>query len=164
VAIAPTGVSPWAEELSTVGVAFDGSPGSMVALAHAGLLAAQLGARLTALHIVAPQMPTLGLGMSGGYVIDHDSLVAEARAQLGTVPGVELKFVVGTNYAELAAFSERVGLVVCGSRHHHRAARIVLSSSGDYLAHHAACPLLVTPMADAPTVTRWRERRDAAVG
>jgi nucleotide-binding universal stress UspA family protein len=163
VAIAPTGYSPWSEEISTVGVAYDGSPGSEVALAHAGLLAAQLGARLTALNVVAPQIPTVGLGMAGGYVIDHDSLLAEARAHLGTVPGVELRFVIGTIYAELTALSERVGLVVCGSRQHHRAGRIVLGSSGDHLAHHAACPLLVTPMADEPTVTRWRQRCEATV-
>jgi nucleotide-binding universal stress UspA family protein len=158
VAIAPSGYSPWSEEIGTVGVAYDGSPGSEVALAHGGLLAAQLGARLTALNVVAPRIPTVGVGMSGGYLIDHDSLLAEARAHLGTVSGVELRFVIGTIYAELTAFSERVGLVVCGSRQHHRAGRIAFGSSGNYLAHHAACPLLVTPMADEPTVTRWRDR------
>jgi nucleotide-binding universal stress UspA family protein len=163
VAIAPTGYGTSGRAIRTVGVAYNGSSESMVAVAHAGLLAAQLGVGLIALSVVAPPMPTVGWGMSGGYLIDQESQLAEARERLGTLDGVELEFVIGTIYDELTAFSERVDLIVCGSRHHNPAARIVLGSSGDHLARHAGCPLLVTPVADEAAVTRWREQRDAAV-
>jgi nucleotide-binding universal stress UspA family protein len=163
VAIAPTGYATADRQIRSVGVAYDGSPESMVAVAHAGLLAAELGAGVAALNVVAPPVPTVGWGMAGGYFIDPESQLAEARERLGKLPGVALEFVIGTIYEELAAFSQRVDLIVCGSRRHSPAARIMLGTSGDYLARHADCPLLVTPIADQAAVARWQERCDAAV-
>jgi nucleotide-binding universal stress UspA family protein len=163
VAIAPAGYAARPRAITTVGVAYDGSPQSKVAVAHAGLLAADLGAGLTALNVVASPTPPVAVGVGAGYFIDPEAQLAAARERIAEPEGVKLEFVIGTIYEELAAFSERVDLIVCGSRHHNPAARIVLGTSGDHLARHAGCPLLVTPITDEPTVTRWRERCEAAV-
>jgi nucleotide-binding universal stress UspA family protein len=163
VAIAPAGYAARTRSIETVGVAYDGSPESQVAVAHAGLLAADLNAGLTALNVVTPSVPAAGWGMAGAFFVDAESQLAEARERLGELDGVQLEFVIGVVFEELAAFSERVDLIVCGSRHHSPAATIVLGSTSDHLARHAACPLLVTPIADQATVARWQERRDAAV-
>jgi nucleotide-binding universal stress UspA family protein len=70
--------------------------------------------------------------------------------------------IVGPVREELAALSQRVDVLVCGSRHQSAVRRVVLGSTSDYLARHSACPLLVTPAADEKTLTAWHDLRDAA--
>ena len=50
----------------------------------------------------------------------------------------------------LLTFSERVDLVVIGSRRWGPVARLLLGSTGEALAHDAACALLVVPRPEAP--------------
>jgi nucleotide-binding universal stress UspA family protein len=45
----------------------------------------------------------------------------------------------------LLELSERVDLLVIGSRHWGPVARLLLGSTGEALAHDAACPLMVVP-------------------
>jgi nucleotide-binding universal stress UspA family protein len=55
--------------------------------------------------------------------------------------GAELDVIVGPVREELAALSERVDVLVCGSRHQGALKRVVLGSTSDYLAGHSACPV-----------------------
>jgi nucleotide-binding universal stress UspA family protein len=50
----------------------------------------------------------------------------------------------------LLPFSEQVDLIVIGSRRWGPVARLLLGSTGEALAHDAACALLVVPRPDAP--------------
>jgi nucleotide-binding universal stress UspA family protein len=51
--------------------------------------------------------------------------------------------------AALEGLSKEVDLVVTGSRGYGAFRRVALGSTSDWLAHHAACPLLVVPDASA---------------
>jgi hypothetical protein len=93
---------------------------------------------------------------------DPETAVAAARERLGDPDGVELDVAVGTVREELAALTEQVDVMVCGSRHQAAVKRVVLGSTSDYLARHSACPLLVTPATDEMRVARWHGLRDAA--
>jgi nucleotide-binding universal stress UspA family protein len=44
----------------------------------------------------------------------------------------------------LAAFSETVDLLICGSRPHGIVRRVALGSTTDYLSRHCACPFVIT--------------------
>jgi hypothetical protein len=52
--------------------------------------------------------------------------------------------------------------LVCGSRHQRAVKRVVLGSPSDYLAHHSACPLLVTTARDEKRVATRHALREAA--
>jgi hypothetical protein len=47
----------------------------------------------------------------------------------------------------LAAFSETVDLLICGSRSKGIVRRVALGSTSDYLSRHCACPLIITTAA-----------------
>jgi nucleotide-binding universal stress UspA family protein len=51
----------------------------------------------------------------------------------------------GRPAAALSKLAERVDLLVIGSRRWGTVARLLLGSTGEALAHHSACPLLVVP-------------------
>ena len=68
---------------------------------------------------------------------------------------------IGPVQPELEAFSEEVDLLVCGSRQTDAFRRVVFGSTSGYLAHHARCPLLITP-APADTDTKTSSGRISA--
>lgn len=76
---------------------------------------------------------------------DPEDLIAHTRAELRTLENARLEIVVGSRGLDLTALSEDVDLLVCGSRHNSLLRRIVLGSTSGYLAHHARCPLVITP-------------------
>jgi nucleotide-binding universal stress UspA family protein len=134
-----------------------------VAIAHAALLAADLGAKLVARNVVEMHVSGGGGWSSAAmWLEDPDTLVAAARERLGDLDGVDREVVVGPVREELAALSGQVDVMVCGSRHQTAVKRVMLGSTGDYLARPSACPLLVTPATDEERVAAWRELRDAA--
>ncbi len=161
VAVAPAGYADRTRRIATVAVAVDGSDESEVALAHATLLADELGAKLIVRCVVERRV--YGAGWAAGMAIeDFESAVAAARARLGDLDQAEVEVIVGPVREELAALSEQVDLLVCGSRHQTAGKRVLLGSTSDYLARHSACPLLVTPAIDPKRVATWQEMRKAA--
>jgi nucleotide-binding universal stress UspA family protein len=160
VAVAPAGYAGRPGQTETIAVAYDGSEESKVALAHATLLAADLGAKLVVRNVVEPRV----YGGTGWAVAIEDpkSAAAAARARLGDLDEAEVDVIVGPVREELAALSEQVGVLVCGSRHRAAAKRVLLGSTSDYLARHSACPFLVTPATDQKRVASWQEMRKAA--
>jgi nucleotide-binding universal stress UspA family protein len=158
VAVAPAGYADGPRPTETIAVAYDGSAESQVALAHATLLAADVGAKLTVRNVVEPRVYSGGGWAVASIAIeDPATTVAAARERLGDLDGVEVDVILGPVREELAAVSDHVDVLVCGSRQQTATQRVVLGSTSDYLARHSACPLLVTPAPDGDG--RAHERR-----
>jgi nucleotide-binding universal stress UspA family protein len=163
VAVAPAGYAKESARIATVGLAYDESGPSQVALAHAALLAVDVGAQLKVREIVELHVyGAAGWGSAAAMIEDPDAVAAAARDRIGPVPGAEVEVVVGPVLIELASLTEEVDVMVCGSRQQAATKRVLLGSTSDYLARHARCPLLVTPASDAKRLTAWHEVRDGA--
>ena len=153
VAVAPAGFAENPHVLARIGVALDGSPESEVALAHAGLLAADHRSLLLARHIVEPHVYGCGWGAMVASV-DADSELAVARQQFDYPDGVQLEHIYGPVRERLLEYSRDVDLLVCGSRHNGPVKRIAVGSTSEYLARHERIP----PSSDPWSVDRWHER------
>jgi len=163
VAVAPAGYADGSTRLETIAVAYDGSEQSEVAVAHATLLAADLSAKLVVRTVVEPHVYRGGGWTPGAaFLEDPETAVAAARERLSDVGDGGLDVILGSVREELAALSEQVDVIVCGSRHQTAVKRVMLGSTSDYLARHSACPLLVTPATDEKRVATWRELRGVA--
>jgi nucleotide-binding universal stress UspA family protein len=163
VAVAPAGSADRSAPMGTIGLAYDASEQSEVGLAHARLLAADLGAKLRIRQVVEVHVyGAAGWAPSAAIVEDPDALVEAARERIGLVPGADIEVVVGPVFTELAALSTEVDVLVCGSRQQGAAKRVLLGSTSDYLARHAHCPLIVTPASDPERIAEWHELRDVA--
>lgn len=154
VAVAPRGYAERGDGgVKRIGVAFDDSPESRLALAAAAELAVAAGAELV-LFTGEVQSP-FGYGpaieaLTAGEVED----AATERAEDILATGVEL-VPAGVNVsahrvrAELGASlereSERLDLLVTGSRGYGPVRRTLLGSLSTHLVHHAHCPVVVVP-------------------
>lgn len=165
VAIASHGHAGEQRRLTTIGVAYNGSPESKVALAAARAVAGGAGAKIQLRQVAF--LPTSAY--SGFAALDLgnsiDEMVAQAERSIEEIPGVTGKAVYGPPDAELEAFSGEVDLLAVGSRSYGPVRRLMLSSTSNYLARHAGCSLLVLPRGletqDAPPIGR-AEREPAA--
>jgi nucleotide-binding universal stress UspA family protein len=144
VAVAPLGFAGEGGEIATIGVGYDASPESEAALAVARELAALHGAALSALTVVEPS-PYAALGRGVARRETQEQLLAEARADLAALDGVDGDAVLGLAGEELAAFGARVDLLVVGSRGYGPIRRLMLGSTAAHLAGNARCPLVVLP-------------------
>ena len=146
VAIAPRDYA--SRPIVTIGVGLDGSPESARAVDLGGDLARQLGARVELVSVVS-RAPT-----TTPSVFDWQSWTAQERAratELIEQTSARLDFAAGGQVLEgtpslgLTERSETLDLLVVGSRRWGPVERVVLGSTADYLARHAACPLIVVP-------------------
>lgn len=144
-AVADDGLPRGRMPISTIGVAYDGTPEGKTAAEHAKALADSHGARLTPLYVAAPHVYATGFGMVAPPVEDPDSVVKAARMNLGTVAGERVEVIYGDPATELAQFSGRVDLLVCGSRRRGAVRRLVLGSTALALSRNARCPLVIAP-------------------
>jgi len=156
VAIAPAGYAERPGSIRTIGVAYDGSEQSTVALAHAALLANGTGAELIVRDVVGPHVYGGAWGAGATYVEDPAVEIAAERERLGAPDGAHVDVVVGFPHEELALLSEDVDVLVCGSRHQGAVKRVLLGSTSEHLSRHSACPLVVTPSQDEKRVAAWR--------
>ena len=146
--------------LRRIGVGYDGTPEADVALGLAGSIALAAGAELKVMAVVDDRLPPIGwsaLARGGAAVpiweeavlAEMDSLrelVASATAPLEDRGEVEVRR--GRPAEALLKLSAGVDLLVIGSRRWGAVARLLLGSTGEALAHDAACPLLVAPRPD----------------
>lgn len=153
VAVASREFAGSSHSIGRIGVAFDGSAESEIALAEAETLAGGLGASLVARCVVTPHVMATGIAAGAAYMEDPEDLVARTRAALGR-RGDTTEIIVGPIETELAAFSGEVDLLVCGSRHNSVLRRVALGSTSAYLAHHSKCPLLVAAAPVGPETGR----------
>jgi nucleotide-binding universal stress UspA family protein len=152
VALAPSRYAQHPRSLMRVGAACDASPESEVAVAHAGLIAADCGSQLRALHVVAARHHVPGRGAAPHPGTDTD----EAARRLPRVAGVDVEHVRGSIEDKLLEFSHDLDLLVCGSRHQRPLRRLAEGSTGEHLARRVTIPLLVTPPSDFCALHRWR--------
>lgn len=145
VAVAPRAYAGAARRPGLIGVAFDGSHQSRVALDHARELAELTGAKILARHVIG--LPRYGPEAWGPPVwVDYDQ-VELARKDLGDLGRAEVSVVPDLVTRALAELSETVDVLICGSRQNGIVKRIALGSTSSYLARHSSCPLIVTPAA-----------------
>ena len=141
VAVAPAGFAGHPHQTQTIAVAYDGSDESTVALAHATLFAEGAGAKLLVRNVVEPRVyGGASWAAASVSVEDPQSAVAAARMRLIDLDESEVEVIVGPVREQLAALTEQVDVLVCGSRHEGAAKRVLLGSTSDYLARHSACP------------------------
>ncbi len=151
-AVAPHGFREHATAgLRTIGVGANGTPESDAAVAVAQQIAVDAGATLR-LFTALPTPATMGL--TYGYAVNWPEVLEQRRRNAETnlqakaaqldIP-VEIEAADGEPGPALEGLSERVDLVVAGSRGWGTLRSVVLGSATDRLVHHAHCPVLVVP-------------------
>jgi nucleotide-binding universal stress UspA family protein len=145
VAVATRGYAEHPLPIEKIGVGYDGSPESEVALDNARELAKDTRALVQVLEVVAiPSYAFTGFGAPAlGESIEK--MLSEANERVGQLEGVEGRAVYGVPGEELAAFGDQVQLLVVGSRGYGPMKRLIIGSTSDYLQRHARCSLLVLP-------------------
>jgi nucleotide-binding universal stress UspA family protein len=145
VAVATRGYAEHPVPIEQIGVGYDGSPESEVALAKARGLAAETRSLVRALEVVAiPNYAFTGFGAPAlGESIEM--MLSEANERMAQLDGVDGRAVYGLAGEELAAFGAEVQLLVVGSRGYGPMKRLIIGSTSDYLQRHARCSLLVLP-------------------
>ena len=150
IAIAPRGYLHLPHELETLGVGYDGSPESHVALAAARDVAAHRVATIWALQVVSlgderddGASPSDWPG-GASRLIGHTT---QRVRELGD--DVEGDAVYGRPREELLRFGENLDLLVVGSRGYGPHERLFHGGVSGYLARHAPCPLLILPRGPA---------------
>jgi len=157
-AIAPRGIHRRPlQELRQIGVGYDAGPESEAALSLAGSIAVAAGADLHLCAVVDDRMPPIGwsaLATGGAAVPQWEDAVLAHTASLRELALDRTKRVGVHAHAEvlrgrpadaLLKLSAEMDLLVIGSRRWGPVARLLLGSTGEALAHDAACPLLVVP-------------------
>jgi nucleotide-binding universal stress UspA family protein len=145
VAVAVAGYAEAPTPIAKIGVAYNESPESELALAAARDLATLTRALVLVREVVA--IPTYAYT---GLVVPPleqgiEDMLASANGRLQKLAGVDAKAVYGLTGEELAAFGDEVDLLVTGSRDYGPLRRLVVGSTSDYLQRHARCSLLVLP-------------------
>lgn len=145
VAIAALGYAEHPMPLAKIGVGYDGSPESELALQTARELAQATRATVDALEVVS--LPTYGYtgilpSLTGEGL---DEMLQEASARMEKLPDVHGQAVSGLTGEELATFANTVDLLIVGSRGYGPMKRMMLGSTSGYLQRHARCSLLVLP-------------------
>ena len=152
VAIAPRGYTD-AGPIRTVGVGYDGSEESEVALAAACQAARRFGASLRVIRVYdATRFGAPALMTIPGEVAFHENYEArqregldEAVAALPAGVRAETVFVAGPPGPELAAQTEGVDLMVVGSRGYGPRAAVLLGGVTHTVIRQAHCPVIVLP-------------------
>jgi nucleotide-binding universal stress UspA family protein len=154
VAIAPTGYSQHAHDITRVGVGFDGSRESELALAAARRLAARSGAKIAALSVVSLESIPRGAPVPSDWVEVAGKSVEEQLHRWDDCDDIEGDATYGEPSEELERFSDDLALLIVGSRGYGPLGRLMNGSTSSYLARRAHCPLLVLPrgvaIGDAP--------------
>ena len=152
VAIVPRGYAV-AGPIRTVGVGYDGSEESEVALTAACQVAVRFGASLRVIRIYdatrfgAPALMTIPGEVS--YHEDYEKQqregLDEAVAALPAEVHAETVFITGPPGPELAAQTEHVDLMVVGSRGYGPRAAVMLGGVTHTVIRKAHCPVIVLP-------------------
>lgn len=151
VAVAPRGYRQNAKPVRVIGVGLDQSPESDLALERAAELAAEVGGEV---RLFSVSKTPVAFAPGYAYTYDWSSYAEEHRKTVqhtleGQAAGLRVpatcEVVSGLPADELEKLSQWVDVLVLGSRKWGAVRRVVLGSTSDRLAHHAACPVLVVP-------------------
>jgi nucleotide-binding universal stress UspA family protein len=148
VAVAPKEYAEHPRAMRSIGVGFDGEPESEVALETARELATGPDGEIHLLYAVPPVAPAL----ASMAPVDNGELIAallqRGSDRLAQVEGADGQAVVGMAGEMLTDFSEDVDLLVLGSCGRGAVARALVGSTGEHVAQHAHCPVLLAPRSD----------------
>ena len=144
IAIAPAGYSQEPVAMREIGVCYDGSPESELALELAQTLAQEVGAKLSAFQAIAVSSTALSTGPLPFHEM-VSALVTEARERIAALGDIEPHAAYGEAAEELALYSASLDLLVVGSRGYGPIGRLIHGSTSQQLARSARCPLLVLP-------------------
>jgi nucleotide-binding universal stress UspA family protein len=161
VAIAPNGYADATRALETIGVAFDGSEESRAALAWAKELARGGGSSLRIITVHRPLVWPTPAFQSAPMLAQEDTVKSYVARRLHEAvrdaerEGVEAQALLRTGHAEshLVAESERVDLMVAGSRGLGRVRTLLAGTVSDALSRDAASPLVLIPRGAASAYT-----------
>jgi nucleotide-binding universal stress UspA family protein len=145
IAIAPRGYTETQHDLRKLGVGYDGSAQSVRALTVALELASRCGAEVKALWVVTLESVRDERPIPADWPQTAELLVGRCLDQLGRLEGVDGDSVYGGPRDELSRLSDRVDLLIVGSRGYGPLGRLFHGSISSYLVGHTACPLLVLP-------------------
>ncbi len=157
-AVAPRGLSEQpTHRITRIGLGYDGAPESEAALELAGSLAIRSGASLQVRGVVDDSLPMVGwrsIGREQVLAIWDELLEPQVAALLERARSAsettgadvgEVDVLRGRPADALMKLSERVDLLVIGSRRWGVAARVLLGSTGEALMHNASTAVLVVP-------------------
>lgn len=148
VALAPRGYAEGPVPIARVGVGYDGSPESAVAVEAARAVAQAHRAEVQARFVV--DTPGLPPATPGAWTDVVPQMLEQAEAEVQSLDGVRGTAVLGLPNQELVAMAHDVDLLVVGSRGYGPVRRMVIGSTAGYLQRHAPCPLLVVRRRPAP--------------
>ena len=149
VAVAPLGYAHAANRIATIGVGYDDSDESKLALRAAREQAARHGATIRALSVVSLENVRADSPIPADWPATVARLVEQRLRRLQELQSVGATAVQGGPREELARLSHEVDLLVVGSRGYGPAGRLFHGSVSNHLVRHAACPLLALPRAVA---------------
>lgn len=151
VAVAPRGYRKRGGRARILGVGVDHSPGAKLAVAFAAGLAAESDGELRLLsvvHLPVGIASAYGVAYSWPELVESDRKASSAMLE-ETIAALDVPatsdIVEGVPGEELEKLSRAVDVLVLGSRGWGAAKRIVLGSTSDRVAHHAACPVILVP-------------------
>jgi nucleotide-binding universal stress UspA family protein len=159
-AIAPRGIQNKTEvPLKRIGVGYDGGADSQSALSVAASISVTAGAELHVCGVVddraksalwspvrdAPALAELDDLVRSELDLLHERAVAAAHS---LDPSARVDIRRGRPADALLDLCADVDLLVIGSRRWGAVARLLLGSTGESLAYHATCPILIVPRAD----------------
>lgn len=145
IAVAPRGYAPTAHHFGVIGVGYDGSAESELALGAARKLSAASGADIKALLVASLETIPAGRPIPEHWPELVVGLLDDGRRQLDTIADVDGAVAYGWASEELAHFGRDVDLLIVGSRSYGPIGRLFHGSTSTYLARHSRCPLLVLP-------------------
>jgi nucleotide-binding universal stress UspA family protein len=152
VVIAPRHYREQPHPLRLIGVGYNHTPESEAAVRFAAGLAKEVGGELRLVSAVPA--PAAFSAATYSYSTDWAEISAEQLAQAkeeldalvaATDVAASTYAVEGSAAGELEELSKHVDVLVAGSRGWGAAHRVLLGSTTDWLAHHAASPLVVVP-------------------
>jgi nucleotide-binding universal stress UspA family protein len=167
IAVAPSGYADGAGNLAVLGVGYDGSAESEVALATARKLAARWKSRIRAQSVVAIQTIAHGEPVGPNWPDAVKRLMEDERRRQSGLEEVEADVTYGHPGEELVAFGQHVDIMVVGSRGYGPVGRLVHGSTSNQLARRMPCPLLVLPRSlsqsargdwGLPLEVEWRDQ------
>ena len=153
VAVAPNGYADREKAREVVGVGFDDSPESRVAVEWAADIARRSGAslRLLAVHTLLP-FGGLAAGGDWGTMAVNEVLGSELQSAMETLVKdfesdltVESRLLRGGAPSVLAAQSEELDLLVLGSRGYGPVKSVLLGSVSSQVIKDAGSPVLIAP-------------------
>ncbi|HZO77030.1 MAG TPA: universal stress protein [Solirubrobacteraceae bacterium] len=149
VAIAPLGYASAAHPLGVIGIGYDGSAESDLALDAARELSAGSGARIKAMLVASLETLPAGRPIPAHWPEVVVRLLDDGKRRLASIAGVDGTVAYGWTGEELARFGRDVDLLIVGSRSFGPVGRLFHGSTSHYLARHSSCPLLVLPRSAA---------------